>query len=200
MAKLINSESYIPALIEIEKKCFPTLMQDHQQGFEDFFEDKYAAGLILYKDDVPIGYIMGSHIHEANSPQALAGNEFIKENQDRIFYLSSLSIIKEYRSLIALEFLIHEMAALLKSIDYTYFVAFVRKRNGLSRLLRQRLSAEVLHTEENWEETGEPFDYCLVNLASYPTLPIFADYLFYWLRLIRCRLRWIRRHLPFSPS
>ena len=195
-AELINSDRQIPILIEIEKKCFPMLMQDQHQDFEEFLQDEFCCGLILYKDEVPIGYMMGSHVHDENSRQALKANEFIRKNQDHIFYISSLSIIKEYRSVITLEFLIHEMTALLKSIDYKYFVAYVRKRNGLSRLLTRRLSGEILHTTENWEETGEPFDYCLVNLASIPTLPVYADYIFAGLRRIRRKIRRIsrRRH------
>jgi hypothetical protein len=192
IAKLINAESQIPDLVEIERKCFPTLMQDQLQNFKEFLQDEFASGLILYKDDIPIGYIMGSHIHDENSAKAIGTNEFIKNNQDQIFYISSLSIIKEHRSVIALEFLIHEMSALLKSIGYSYFVAYVRKRHGLSRLLTRRLSAEILHTDENWEETGEPFDYCLVNLASIPSLPVYADYIFHGLRIIRRRLKGIR--------
>ncbi|VGO21297.1 hypothetical protein [Pontiella sulfatireligans] len=191
-AELIHSENQIPALIDIEQKCFPELMQDLRQNFEDFIQDEYASGLILYKDDVPIGYMMGWHIHEENSAQALKTNEFIKENEDRTFYISSLSIIKEYRSVLALEFLIHEMAALLKSIDYDYFVAFVRKRHGLSRLLTRRLAGEILHTVDDWEETGEAFDYCLVNLESIPTLPAWADQIVTWLRLMRRKLKRIR--------
>ncbi len=195
-AELINSDKYIPILIEIEEKCFPALMQDQRQNFEEFLQDEFATGLILYKDEIPIGYMMGSHIHEENSARALETNGFIKENQDRIFYVSSLSIIKEYRSVIALEFLIHEMAALLKSIDYEYFVAHVRQRHGLSRLLTRRLSGEVLYTDETWEGFEEPFDYCLVNLASIPTLPVYADYIFTGLRLIRRRIKGVarRRH------
>ena len=192
-AELINSDRHIPILIEIEKKCFPVLMQDHRQDFEEYLQDEFSCGLILYKDEIPIGYMMGSHIHEENSHQALKTNEFIKENQDYIFYISSLSIIKEYRSVITLEFLIHEMTALLKSIDYKYFVAYVRKRNGLSRLLTRRLAGEILHTAENWEETGEPFDYCLVNLDSVPTLSVYADYIFTGLRRIRRKIRRISR-------
>jgi hypothetical protein len=177
-AELIEYSSQIPDLMDIEGKCFPMLMQDQRQNFEDFIEDPYTSGLILYRDAIPIGYMMGSHIHEANSEEALSSNEFIQENQDKIFYISSLAIIKEHRSVIALEFLIHEMSALLKSIDYEYFTAYVRKRHGLSRLLTRRLSGVVLHTTENWEETGEPFDYCLVNMACIPTLPAYADHLF----------------------
>lgn len=184
-AELIQFQSQIPILVELEKKCFPTLMQDQRQDLEEFFNDSYASGLILYKDAVPIGYIMGSHIHEENSARALETNDFIQEHQEKIFYISSLSIIKEYRSVIALEFLIHEMTALLKSIGYEYFVAYVRKRNGLSRLLKSRASCEILHTQENWEETGEPFDFCLVNLSSIPSLPVYADYIFHWLRMLR---------------
>lgn len=192
IAKLINTESQIPDLVEIEQKCFPSLMQVQSQDFEAFLQDEFASGLILYKDDIPIGYIMGSHIHDENSSVAIRTNEFIKNNQDQIFYISSLSIIKEHRSVIALEFLIHEMTALLRSIGYSYFVAYVRKRHGLSRLLTRRLSAEVLHTDETWEGTGEPFDYCLVNLASIPSLPVYADYIFHGLRVIRRRLKGLR--------
>ena len=192
-AELIHSSIQIPILIDIEEKCFPELMQDQCHDFEDFLKDDFASGLILYKDKIPIGYMTGSHIHDENSARALESNEFIQQHQNQIFYVSSLAIIKEYRSVLAFEFLIHEMTALLKSIGYDYFVAYVRKRNGLSRLLTRRLSGEVLHTDENWEETGEPFDYCLVTLASIPTLPAYADYLFHGLRMIRRRLKGIRR-------
>lgn len=186
-ADLIVSDSQIPILIDIEKKCFPTLMQDECQNFEDFIKDEYASGLILYENGVPIGYIMGCHIHETNSGQALEENDFIQENEKHIFYISSLAIIEEYRSITTLGFLLHEMSTLLKSIDYQYFVAYVRKRHGLSRLLTQRLAATVIHTVDNWEETGEPFDFCLVNLDSIPTLPLYADYLFHWIRKAKHR-------------
>ena len=191
-AELIHFSGQISTLVDIEEKCFPELMQDQCHDFEDFLQDDFASGLILYRDQIPIGYMMGSHIHEENSLQALESNEFIQEHQNQIFYISSLAIIKEYRSILAFEFLIHEMTTLLKSIGYEYFVAYVRKRNGLSRLLTRRLSGEVLHTDENWEETGEPFDYCLVNLASIPTLPVYMDYMFHWLRVFRRRLKGIR--------
>lgn len=191
-ATQINSERQIPALVAIERACFPSLMQEDRQDFASFLADEYAVGLILYDDARPIGYIMGYHIHELNSARALESNAFIRENQDQIFYISSLAIIKEHRSVIALEFLIHEMAALLKSFDYDYFVAYVRKRHGLSRLLARRLSCEILHTQDNWEETGEPFDYCLVDLASIPSLPTCFDYVFTWLRRARRRLNRMR--------
>lgn len=187
--ELIQFSNQIPILVDIEEKCFPELMQDQCHDFEDFLQDDFASGLILYRDQIPIGYMMGSHIHEENSLRALESNEFIHEHQNQIFYISSLAIIKEYRSVIAFEFLIHEMTTLLKSIGYDYFVAYVRKRNGLSRLLTRRLSGEVLHTDENWEETGEPFDYCLVTLACIPTLPVYADYMFHGLRVARRRLK-----------
>ncbi|WP_372809003.1 hypothetical protein [Pontiella sp.] len=188
-AELIHSPSQIPALMEIEEACFPTLMQAQRQNFEEFLDDEYASGLILYRDSVPIGYMLGHHIHEANSAAALETNRFIRENQDRIFYIASLAIVPEHRSVIALEFLIHEMGSLLKSIDYDYFVAYVRKRNGLSRLLTRRVAGEVLFTEENWENTGEPFDYCLVNLDSIPSLPAWADHVFTRLRLLRRKIK-----------
>ena len=167
-------------------------MQENAQDFATFLADEYSIGLILHEDTKPIGYILGYHIHELNSARALESNEFIQENQDRIFYISSLAILKEHRSVIALEFLIHEMALVLKSYDYDYFVAYVRKRHGLSRLLARRLSCEILHTQENWEDTGEPFDYCLVDLASIPSLSPFFNYVFNWLRRARRKLNRIR--------
>ena len=146
--ELIESERQVPALIQIENACFPMLMQADRLNFSDFLADEYSSGLLLYDDEIPIGYMMGYHIHELNSARALESNEFIQENQDRIFYISSIAIIKEHRSVIALEFLIHEMSTLLKSIDYDYFVAYVRKRHGLSRLLARRVACEILHTQE----------------------------------------------------
>lgn len=192
--ELIQSERQIPVLVELEKACFPSLMQEQHQDFETFLADEYAAGLILYEDTKPIGYIMGYHIHELNSVRALESSEFIRDNQDVIFYISSLAILKKHRSVIALDFLIHDMASLLKSIDYDYFVAYVRKRHGLSRLLARRVSCEILHTQENWEDTGEPFDYCLVNLASIPSLPAWADYVFALLRKTRRRIKRVLGH------
>lgn len=188
-AELIAQKSQIPILTELEKACFPMLMQEEAHDFEEFLNDEFCSGLILYQDATPIGYITGTHIHESNSARALQENGFIAENQDRIFYISSLAILKEHRSVLALEFLIHETNTLLKSIGYDYFVAYVRKRYGLSRMLSQRVSCQILHTTENWEETGEPFDYCLVDLASIPSLPPPADYFFHYLRVFRRKLK-----------
>ncbi|WP_322608501.1 hypothetical protein [Pontiella agarivorans] len=165
------------------------LMQEEQSDFEEFLDDEFGSGMILYDDRTPIGYITGRHICEENSARALKENEFIREHQDEIFYISSLAILKEHRSIKTLEFLLHETNTLLKSIGYNYFVAYVRKRHGLSRLLAHRTSCEILHTTENWEETGEPFDYCLVNLNSLPSLPLAADYFFHYLRMIRRKLK-----------
>lgn len=188
-AELIAYKSQVPILVELEKACFPMLMQEESADFEEFIEDEYCSGLILYDDAKPIGYITGVHINEDNSARALRDHPFIQEHQDRIFYISSLAILKEHRSVKALEFLIHETNTLLKSMGYDYFTAYVRKRYGLSRMLSQRVACEVLHTDENWEDTGEPFDYCLVNLKSIPSLPLVADYLFHYIRVIRRKLK-----------
>lgn len=188
-AELISDKRQIPILVELEKACFPMLMQEEHSDFEEFLNDEFGSGMILYDDRTPIGYITGHHICEENSARALEENEFIREHQDEIFYISSLAILKEHRSVKTLEFLIHETNTLLKSIGYKYFVAYVRKRHGLSRLLAHRTSCEILHTTENWENTGEPFDYCLVNLESIPSLPLAADYFFHYLRMFRRKLK-----------
>lgn len=190
-AELISSERQLSALTAIETACFPALMQEDRQDFETFLHDRYASGLILYDDAKPIGYILGYHIDPLNSARALESDAFIREHQDRIFYISSLAILEEHRTVLTLEFLIHEMAALLKSIDYSYFTAYVRKKHGLSRLLRQRLSARFIHTDENWESTGEAFDYYIVDLASIPSLPDAADAFISRLRVLRRRLKGI---------
>jgi len=191
--ELVDPEKHIDRLVEIETACFPEAMRDHRRDFEEFLDDEYASGLMLYLDGKTIGYIMGSHISDDNSRLMLETNAFIQENQDYIFYISSIAILKEFRSTMALDFLVHEMVGLLKSIDYHYLSAFFRKRTGLSRIMQSRYHAKIIYTDKNWEETGEPFDYGMIKLSDIPTLSATEDRFFHALRFIRRKAKGIER-------
>ncbi len=190
--ELVDPRRHIDQLVAIEMACFPEAMQDHRHDFEEFLDDEYASGLMLLHDGETAGYIMGSHISADNSRLMLETNPFIQENQDFIFYISSIAILEDYRSAMALDFLFHEMVGLLKSIDYRYLSAYFRKRTGLSRVMRSRYCARILHTEENWEETGEPFDYGIIKLSDIPTLSTPLDYFFQALRFVRRKAKGIK--------
>ena len=190
-AQLIEEKEQIDILVDLENRCFPEQMQAQRDDLNSLIEDEYATGLILYHDAQPIGYISGSHISELNSEDILAEDPFIRESQDLIFYVDSVAILGEERSAIAFDFLVHEMFALLKSSGYRYLAAHLRKRNGLSRLMKNRFSARAIKSYENWNECDEPFDYVLIDLSLSPTLPAAADYFVSFLRFIRQKTKGI---------
>ncbi|MDF7798505.1 hypothetical protein P4C99_03475 [Pontiellaceae bacterium B1224] len=178
-------------LMAIERACFPPQMQDSRQNMESFFREPLAAGLILCKDGQAIGYMSGIHICDENSADVLATNQFIKESEEITFYLSNIAILKEYRSVLAVEFLGHEMAMLLKYEGYRYVVAHIRKKTGLSRVAQYRYGAQLLKTYENWAEFDEPFDFIMFELEKVPLLPVAADYCLTCIRKIRNRIKGI---------
>ncbi len=186
-ARLIDSDTHLDDLVRIEQACFPERLQEDRQDFMEYFEDDYATGLLLYEDGKLIGYTIGTHIDEDNSPGIIEENALIRENKDRIFYLCSTAILKEHRSVITLDFLVHEMIALLKSLDYTYLVSHLRAKHGLTRVMKTRYKAKILFTDPDWEESGEAFDYCLMDFADIPTLSTPVDYFFQGLRVF-CRI------------
>jgi hypothetical protein len=165
------TKNHIRSLVEIETKCFPPQMQESEQDFEDFLEDEYAVCWILYRDNKIIGYLLGSHISELNSDDILATNKFFRKQEEYIFYLSSIAILKEERSTLVFDFLFHEMAIVLKSYDYYYIAAHVRINHGFSSKLQHRFKAAVIKTYDNWNNYNEPFDYLLIDMAEIPTLP-----------------------------
>jgi hypothetical protein len=119
----------------------------------------------------------------------LATSVFLQESEEITFYLTNIAILPGHRSIIALEFLGHEMATLLKSIDYRYVVAHIRKKTGLSRVAQHRYGAQLLKTYDNWQDFDEPFDYIMFDLENVPTLPMAVDYTLTAIRKLRSRIK-----------
>ncbi len=164
----INLEKHLQSLLNIEEQCFPAQMRASRLDFESSLKDEYSIGGILYRDNKPIGYLLGSHISELNSEDILATNRFIQEHQDFILYIDSIAILPEERSLIVFDFLIHEMHTIIHRFDYKYLTCHARKRNGFSRILQRRFGAVILANYANWNECNEPFDYLLIDISKYP--------------------------------
>jgi hypothetical protein len=178
-------------VMAIERSCFPAQMQDSRQNIESFFREPLSAGLMLCKDSQAIGYMSGVHICDENSADMLATNNFIKEAEDITFYINNIAILKEHRSILALEFLGHEMATILKYEGYRYVGSHARKSTGLSRVAKSRYGAQLLKTYENWEGVEEPFDFIMFDLEKVPLLPVAADYGLTFLRKMRNRIKGI---------
>ncbi len=173
------------SLMSIEEQCFPAQMQDSRLDFETSLKDEYSIGGILYRDNKPIGYLLGSHISELNSEDILTTNRFIQDHQDFIFYIDSIAILPEERSLIVFDFFLHEMHTIIHRFDYGYLTCHARKKNGFSRMLQRRFGAVVLASYVNWNEYNEPFDYLLIDISKYPRRLRFVSFAFNMFQYLR---------------
>ena len=178
-------ERHLSDLMAIENACFPGQMQECEKNFREFFSSEYSAGLILYHDEKPIGYFSGTHICEEYAADLIASFPEVAEAQDVTFYLESIAILDEYRSITAVDILIHDLACFLRQFDYQYCVMHVRQKHGLDRLARLRYRARKLKTYDNWFGFDEPFAAMWVEVDKVPVLPRPARKVYSLLRRLR---------------
>lgn len=167
----IEISTHIDALLQIEQECFPEHMQDSRAEIMQYFSDPNAFGLILYEDDEPIGALKGTLISEQNSPGILEQYPELNQLRAKTFYADSISILEDYRTTHVLDFFIHEIAVYCRRAGYLKFTGHARIRRGYSRLLQRRYGAKKIASYQDWHDFGEPFDYILVDVLSFPTLP-----------------------------
>lgn len=190
---LIESRRHINDVMAIESQCFPEAMQYSKQDFESFFRSEHSTGLILCHDGQPIGYFAGTDLCEDNVGDLLLSDPFISRVADETLYLESIAIVPKHRSLLTLDFLAHEMAALVKGYDYKYAVGHIRKKHGLPQLVQRRFEGRILKTYDEWQNYGEAFEFFVLDLNQIPTLTKFWDHTFHFLRILRSKLK----HIPW---
>ena len=185
---------------EIERACFPAHMRHDRSSFRAFISSDYSAGLLMFLDGLSIGYISGTHLSDEYLTDVLSVDSPVRDAQDETFYIDNIAIIDAHRSVIALDFLIHEMVGLLKEEDYRYAIAYIRRSHGLSRLMRIRYGATCLKTVDNWEGLEESFDCMLFTLAGIPTLPLAAEHVYEMLRKMHGKIHARRRRRALKPD
>ncbi|MEM9101618.1 MAG: GNAT family N-acetyltransferase [Pseudomonadota bacterium] len=183
IADLIDIKIHSNTMMKIEKACFPERMQEDLTHFYRFFKDKNALGLLLYWLNEPVGYVTATHAYDDMTDNYFTTSADLRETQKVTGYIDSIAVLEEYRSIKNLDFLLHELAVLMRDIDYRYLAAHVRKKNGFSRLMQRRYGAKVIKHYENWSEFNEPFDFILIDLKYVKTLPSIYDYFFHVLRI-----------------
>ena len=178
----------MPFVEAIEQSCFPPQMRHDLDSYREFISHEYSVGLLMFMEGEAIGYISGTHLCDEYLEDVLSVDSPVREAQDQTFYIDNIAIMEQHRSITALDFLIHEIVSLLKGEDYLYAVAYIRRRYGLSRLMRLRYGATLLKSVDNWEGLDEPFDCMLFSAERIPTLPRAAEYVFDLLRNYRIRI------------
>jgi len=187
--RTIDPDEHLDALIKIERSCFPKRLQESRQGFMETRSDPWAFGLLLFTNNEASGYIHGTHIQDSDAACFIEKYPILDKHHLDIFYVDSIAIQKVHRSPMAFDYLIQHTARHLANQGYRFVTAFIRKRNGFSRVFQRRFGAEVLHTSKNWHGSQEEFDFIFVPIKNIVPLPTLKDRMLNRLRSLARRKR-----------
>jgi len=148
----------LQVLEEIEKKCFPSELQESAEEIKEHFKTK-GIQLIVKEDDKIVGYLTSLPAKEIDFAK--------KEHQTKdTLWIWSVDILPEKRGLKIAKMLYDKLIEEAKKRKYRKLVGVVRVNQHLSDVLQKRMGWKFIERYENWYGSGEPFDYLEIDLEE----------------------------------
>lgn len=169
-------------ILRIEQATLPPAMQATESQLRYAFRARRRLGLLLYHYDQPVGYVLGIPLESPRCLYDPAKDPIEFYGRRDTVYIQSIGIVPAYRGAGGFQYLIAEFGRQCRQMGYKNCVAHVRHSNGVAAFARRRMRFEQLAIFENWQNTGERFDYMLLRIEhNYPC----PRWLYVWLNLQR---------------
>ncbi len=151
----VNQE-LIDQINRLEEECFPEALRTPA---EEYLRMR-GLHLLLKKENEIVGNI--SAIETKEVPSLVDPNHLNKET----LYVWTIAIKPEERSLKTFYNLIKEFTKKVQERKIKKLVMHTRVNEHLSDVLQSRYGAKKIRREENWLDSGEPFDYLEIDLEK----------------------------------